>query len=187
MSRTKQSYCRAPPSDPHMARLQQWVGLGDCWVSPPSVINAKTLDKIRMSGLGQYYLYTPTLETTKHTLECDQHKSPQKVSTRNLKKRERALCQCLARGGTIGDATLLIMLGGQSFVRPTHPSPTSRSKGKAATSNSDDSSSKVGQPLDITRLVSLLPTDAWPVRIGPGKILVHNLTCGLQVGLQIRP
>uniref|UniRef100_A0A803Q739 Uncharacterized protein n=1 Tax=Cannabis sativa TaxID=3483 RepID=A0A803Q739_CANSA len=54
---------------------------------------------------------------------------------RNLERREKTLGQCLACGGTVGDATLLIKPGSQGSSKPTCVLPTSRGKGKAATNS----------------------------------------------------
>uniref|UniRef100_A0A803P4P6 Uncharacterized protein n=1 Tax=Cannabis sativa TaxID=3483 RepID=A0A803P4P6_CANSA len=61
---------------------------------------------------------------------------------RNLEKRQRALFQRFTRKGIIDDATLLNKPRGQSFLRPTHLSLTSRGKGKMVANDSDDSSPK---------------------------------------------
>uniref|UniRef100_A0A803P421 Uncharacterized protein n=1 Tax=Cannabis sativa TaxID=3483 RepID=A0A803P421_CANSA len=61
----------------------------------------------------------------------------------NLERIEGALCQSLACGGSVGDASIRIKPGGKSFAGPTYPLPTSRGKGKVERyvgGPSDDSS-----------------------------------------------
>uniref|UniRef100_A0A803QS78 Uncharacterized protein n=1 Tax=Cannabis sativa TaxID=3483 RepID=A0A803QS78_CANSA len=59
----------------------------------------------------------------------------------NLEKKERALRQCLASKGPVGDDSLGIGPRGQAFERLTHIVPTSKGKDKAVTKELDSSSS----------------------------------------------
>uniref|UniRef100_A0A803PKF5 Uncharacterized protein n=1 Tax=Cannabis sativa TaxID=3483 RepID=A0A803PKF5_CANSA len=60
----------------------------------------------------------------------------------SLEGKERALCQCLANGGSVSDASLQIRPRGSNSEGPTCPLPSSRSKGKVVVEDSDSSSSE---------------------------------------------
>uniref|UniRef100_A0A803PZB7 Uncharacterized protein n=1 Tax=Cannabis sativa TaxID=3483 RepID=A0A803PZB7_CANSA len=79
-------------------------------------------------------------------------------------RRDQALPRCLARGGTISDALVLIMHEGQKLVSPAQPTPIGKGKGKAVVTegSSNESSSKDEGPLDgypwvvLTQKISLV-------------------------------
>uniref|UniRef100_A0A803NJM0 Uncharacterized protein n=1 Tax=Cannabis sativa TaxID=3483 RepID=A0A803NJM0_CANSA len=82
----------------------------------------------------------PTVEETfpggEHTPYLDD-KIPLSRLARIVEKREKALHQCLARGGTPSDPALSNRPRGQGFARPTRPLPASRGNGKATISDSN--------------------------------------------------
>uniref|UniRef100_A0A803PI28 Uncharacterized protein n=1 Tax=Cannabis sativa TaxID=3483 RepID=A0A803PI28_CANSA len=152
MLRVKQTCHRAPPHDPYICRL---VTRGRIGIVEEA---AQPLDD-RESGAGQAEtsMVKPMddrdVESLDNESEIEEvvpvkwrqyrtcfiflNSSPGLQGT--WKETEKALRQRLARGGTIGNATLLIRPKGHDFSRPTCPLPTSKGKGKVAARNLDDS------------------------------------------------